>query len=423
MMQDPRFLLKLLRHPLSLLVVSLLALGLGMLGLSTLVMNLPGTLVQQLVVVMTVSGVLITISSYMIYRSGALQYLGSLRWLLLMIVLFTVGVILLNLWLLAQLMIFNTHYFPVVTTMMFFAGVTAISFGYFVSRVMTERLFRLARAAGRLAQGDLSTRLDIVGNDEIADLTRTFNAMAQDLQEVDEQKRHLEQTRRDLIAWVSHDLRTPLASMRVMLEALSDGVIEDEETQQRYLQTSLAEINHLSHLIDDLFEMAKLDVGHLELDYCETPIMDLISDTVGGMYAKAQRKRIKLEGEVQDGIDLVRVAPDKLQRVLKNLIDNAIKYTPEGERVRIRVWRKDETCIQIDVHNTGVHIGEDVLPNLFESFYRGERSRAATDDERGTGLGLAIARGLVEAHGGSIWAESAPGQGATFSFTLPHAVQ
>jgi signal transduction histidine kinase len=316
-------------------------------------------------------------------------------------------------------MFFDTHYLPIVTTMMFFAGLTAVGFGYFVSRVMTVRLFALANAADNLAQGDLTTRLDVRGNDEIAHLIRSFNAMAHDLQEVDEQKRQLEKTRRDLVAWVSHDLRTPLTSMRVMLEALADGVITDTATQSRYIHSTLSEIEHLSRLIQDLFEMAQLDVGHLNLDYAQTPIADLISDTIGGLMPKAQHKNITLTGHVEADIDLIQVAPDKIQRVLKNLIDNAIKYSPNGEAVRVTACRKDKLYIQIDIHNTGVYIAEEVLPNLFESFYRGEQSRANTESERGTGLGLAIARGFVHAHGGEIWVESVPNKGTTFSFTIP----
>ncbi len=408
-----------LRHPLPILLGGLLLLLVIFFIVSTVVVALPMSVTQQIVLLMAGTGAFFTVSSYGLYRSGVLRYLGSLRWLLLLIVVFTVLVVLFQLWVLSSLMIFSTHYLPIVTTMMFFAGLTGISFGYFVSRAMTERLFKLSEAAGRLAQGDLSTRLEVIGNDEIALLTRSFNAMAHDLQQVDEQKRMLEQTRRDLVAWVSHDLRTPLTSMRVMLEALSDGVVQDEETQQRYMQTSLAEIEHLSRLIDDLFQLAQLDVGHTQLDFQLMSIGDLISDTLGGMMAKAQRKDIRLHGEVEDGIHLVKMAPDKIQRVLKNLADNAIKYTPAGESVTIRACRRDLQTIQIDVHNTGVHIPQNVLPNLFESFYRGESSRATTDDERGAGLGLAIARGFVQAHGGEIWAESDPASGTTFSFTLP----
>ena len=196
--------------------------------------------------------------------------------------------------------------------------------------------------------------------------------------------------------------------------------ITDTKTEQRYIQTTLKEIQHLSHMITDLFEMAKLDVGHINLEIYPTPIADLISDTMGSLMVKAQKKGISLEGSVDEGIDLVQIAPDKIQRVLKNLIDNAIKYTPAGEKVIISAKYRDDEAIQIDIHNTGVHIPPDILPNLFDSFYRGEKSRASTDDERGTGLGLAIARGFVQAHGGKIWAESDPSTGTTFSFTIPN---
>ena len=285
---------------------------------------------------------------------------------------------------------------------------------------MTQRLSALSNAASQVAQGDFSTRLSVTGNDEIAHLTQSFNAMTRDLEQVEEQKQQLEQTRRDLVAWVSHDLRTPLASMRVMLEALSDGVIDDEETQKRYIDTTLSEIQHLSHMISDLFEIAKLDVGHIDLDLVATPFADLISDTMGSLMAKARKKDITLQGQVEEDIDLVFIAPDKIQRVLKNLIDNAIKYTPQGETVSIRAQTCDDESVRIDVHNTGVHIPRDDLPHLFDSFYRVEKSRANADDERGTGLGLAIARGFVQAHGGEIWAESTPHHGTTFSFTVPN---
>ena len=263
--------------------------------------------------------------------------------------------------------------------------------------------------------------MKISGNDEIAQLAGTFNAMAKSLQEVDEQKRQLEQTRRDLTAWVSHDLRTPLTSMRVMIEAMLDGVVQDKETVHRYLDSSRAEIEHLAQLIDDLFELAQLDVGHLTINMQQASISDLISDTLGSMKPKAQQHGITLLGEVADDVDMIRMAPDKIQRVLSNLVDNAIKYTQEGEAVTLRAYR-DADEIRIDIHNSGSFIPQDVLPRLFESFYRGEGSRMRGDDgARGTGLGLAIARGFIEAHGGHIWASSDKDKGTTFSFTLPQA--
>ena len=361
-MMDLRDLRTILYHPLTLLGASLLLLVFGMGLVSIFVMDLPGSITQQIIILMTLTGMIITLASYGVYRSGILQKLPSLRWLLLLIVVFTVAVVLANLYLLSRLVFINSLYYSMITTMMFFAGLTAISFGYFVSRAMTDRLFRLAEAAGQVAQGDFSTRLSVQGNDEIAHLTSSFNAMTRELEQVEEQKRQLEQTRRDLVAWVSHDLRTPLTSMRVMLEALADGIITDEATQTRYLGNTLSEIEHLNHLINDLFELAQLDVGHIQLDLCQTPIRDLISDTIGGLHAKAQHKDITLDGMITDDIDLVRVAPDKVQRVLKNLIDNAIRYTPAGERVTIRVHHTATHAVQVDVHNTGVYSPVDVLP-------------------------------------------------------------
>ena len=405
-------------HPLPLLTLGFVVLIGGLMLINRVSMPLPENVMERLIVIMTVTGIVLSLVAYGVYKSGVLYYL-KVRLLLAVMVLIIIGIVLLYQWILSQELFSYSHYFPMISTVMSFTALLAISIGYFVSRTMTSRLFALSEAAQEVAQGNFETRLETRGNDEIAFLMRSFNAMARDLQEVEEQKRQLEQTRRDLVAWVSHDLRTPLTSMRVMLEALADGVIADEETQNRYIATTLSEIQHLNHLINDLFEMAKLDVGHIELDCQPVPIADLISDTMGSMMVKAQHKNIVLNGEVDDDLDLVNVAPEKIQRVLKNLLDNAIKYTPEGETVNIRAHRCDDNFVQVDVHNTGVHIPSENLPNLFESFYRGEKSRAQKDDERGTGLGLAIARGFVQAHGGKIWASSSAEDGTTFSFTLP----
>jgi signal transduction histidine kinase len=401
------------------LIGSLILFITALLGINMLDSRLPNDISTQLIVRLSASGILLTLFSYGVYKSGVLQYLGSLRILMLLIVLITVGVILFFLWILSQLIFSYSLYLPIMITVLFFAGMSAVSFGYFVSRAMTSRIFALAEASAKVAQGDFSTRLDVRGNDELAYLTRSFNKMTSDLQQVEEQKRQLEQSRRNLVAWVSHDLRTPLASMRVMLEALADGVISDKDTEQRYIQTTLSEIQHLSRLINDLFEMAKLDVGHLDLDLQPMPFAELVSDTMGSMLAKANAKQIRLEGEVDEAVDLVNIAPDKIQRVLKNLIDNAIRYSPEGEVVTIRAAYDQEENLRVEVHNSGVEIAPDVLPKLFDSFYRGEASRANEGEERGTGLGLAIARGFIEAHGGKIWAESSKDTGTCFIFTLP----
>jgi signal transduction histidine kinase len=239
------------------------------------------------------------------------------------------------------------------------------------------------------------------------------------LEEADAQKRALEQTRRDLIAWVSHDLRTPLASIRVMLEAMADGVVSDPDTVQRYLQNTQSEIRHLSRLIDDLFELAQLDANRLVLNLEPSSLRDLISDTLGSIQAQAERRSITLQGHVEPDIDPVLMAPEKIQRVLDNLLGNALRHTPPGGTVTLQAWRAGDT-IHVEIEDTGEGIAAEDLAHVFDSFFRGEKSRSRDDQGlRGAGLGLAIAKGLVEAHGGQISVRSEHGKGSCFSFTLP----
>lgn len=379
----------------------------------------PAQDVRLLVLFMSGSGVVTVLVAYGLCRQGVIEWFPSLRWSLLMSVVITVVLVLVNVWVTAQLMFISQHDLVLNVALLLFAGLTAFLFGLFISSALAERINSVAQAARHLAQGRLDTRLDVRGNDELAGLAETFNWMANSLQRIDEQKRLIDQTRRALIAGVSHDLRTPLTSIRVMMEAMADGVVADPDTVGRYVQSSLSELQHLSRLIDDLFELAKLDAGQLELQLDRSSLNDLISDAVSSMSAQAQQRHITLCGSVSPEADLVYIAPDKIQRVLYNLLDNALRYTPAHGEVQITACR-DGANVRIDVHNTGSTIDPVHIPYVFDSFYRAESARPrAEDGHRGTGLGLAIARGFVEAHRGRIWVESAPAQGTTFSFTLP----
>jgi signal transduction histidine kinase len=407
------------QNPLIIFLIVLVIPIAGALFSELVMFDLPGNEVQDLLAFMTVTGLTSSLLSYAFYRLGVLEWFRSLRWAIWMVIALLVLMIFLNVWVIARFTFIQNHYLTLTSVLLIFAGLSALTIGFFASKTMTDRLSKLSDATRLLAGRDFTIRLKISGNDEIAQLADTFNAMAQNLQEVEEQKQQLEQTRRDLTAWVSHDLRTPLTSVRVMIEAMLDGVVEDDETVHRYLDNSRVEIEHLSGLIDDLFELAQLDVGHLRINIQRASIHDLISDTIGSMRLKAARSGIDLKGDVPADVDMILMAPDKIQRVLTNLVDNAIKYAERGECVTLRAWRIDDE-IRIDIHNSGSYIPEDVLPRLFESFYRGEGSRKRSDDgARGTGLGLAIARGFIEAHGGRIWASSAQSDGTTFSFSLP----
>ncbi len=357
--------------------------------------------------------------AYIAYRLRLIRWLRSLRWALLVIMILTVALIFLNVWVTAHLMFISEYDLGVTGLLLIFAGAIALVFGFFVSSAITESIREMGKAAEQVAQGKLETRLEVRGNDELAEFARTFNWMATNLQEVDEQKRRLDQERRDLIAYASHDLRTPVTSIRAMIEAMIDGVVTDEQTTDRYLHNMELEIAHLTRLIDNLFELAQLDAGHLKLDYQMASLRDLISDTLGSMSVRAHQQGIELTGEVDPRVDMLYIAPDKVQRILSNLLDNALRYTPPGGQVSLKATLEPKD-VKVVVHNSGKGMANLDLSQVFTRFYREEKSRAQSKDgHRGAGLGLAITRGFVEAHGGKIWAESDPAQGVTFTFTLP----
>lgn len=382
-------------------------------------LNPPMQDIQLLLLFMGGSGLVTVIAAYWLHGSGLVWQLPSLRWSLLLNIVMTVLLVLLNVWFTAQLMFISQHDFVITLALLVFSGLIALNFGMFVASALTARLQRLSEAAEKVAHGKLDTRLEIQGKDELADFTRTFNWMAENLQAVDREKRQIEQTRRDLIAWVSHDLRTPLTSIRAMLEAIKDEIVTDPADIHTYLGNSLSEIENLNLLIEDLFELAKLDTGNLELKLVEASLRDLISDVLSTLTAQATQSHITLRGLIAPEIDPVSIAPDKMQRVLYNLIDNALRYTPPNGEVIIStsVFREH---VQVNVHNTGTYIAPEHLPHLFTSFYRAEPSRMQSKDgRRSSGLGLAIARGFIEAHRGKIWVDSQPDKGTTFSFTIP----
>jgi signal transduction histidine kinase len=240
--------------------------------------------------------------------------------------------------------------------------------------------------------------------------------MATQLAGAAQQQRELDVLRRDLITWVGHDLRTPLASVRAIIEALADDVVDDPAERQRYLRTAQRNIQALSTLIDDLFELAQLDTGGLTLEKCPASIADLISDTLESFSAMAHEQGVSLQGSAAAGVDPLLMDSSKIGRVLANLLGNALQHTPATGTVQVRAWAEPGE-VRVSVRDTGPGIRAEDLPHVFERFYRGEKSRSRSSG--GSGLGLAIAEGLVLAHGGRIWAVSTQGAGATFTFSLP----
>jgi signal transduction histidine kinase len=271
-----------------------------------------------------------------------------------------------------------------------------------LARSVSRRIDRLRASSVAFAGGDLAARAPEEGPAELAELARAFNSMALSLA-------RLFDARRELVAWASHDLRAPLASMRAMLEAIEDGLAEPEQ----YLPTLQEQVRRLSLLVDDLFELARIDAGVLTLELRETRLAALVDSTLRTLAPEAEARRVALAAHVP--VDAAApLASDKIERVLLNLLTNAVRHTPADGSVAVHVEQRDGGVL-VRVEDTGEGLAADAAERMFERFWRADRARAGN----GAGLGLAIARGLVEAHGGRIWAENRPQGGARVSFTLP----
>lgn len=399
-------------------IISIIAVMIITVALVIVIMRPPMNELMYLALLLGITTLGSALIGYVSYRFGWWRQLRSVRLTLILGYVLAAGLTLFNVWVTARLMFINEHDLALASLLLLFAGGISVSFGYFFSNSIEDTIRRFVEATKLIKAGDLSTRVEVEGQNEFAELSETFNSMTARLEEVEEAKLAFEEMRRDLIAWVSHDLRTPLSSLSAMLDALADGVVTDEATVQRYFQQGQEEIGRMSRLIDDLFELAQLDAGNLDFDPQLSPISDLISDTLGSFAARAQSKRVEVAGSVSPEVGLVWMAPDKINRVLNNLLENAIRHTPEGGQVSIEV-QNDSEAVVVSVADNGEGIAKEDLPRVFDRFYRIEKSRSRDRYEKGgAGLGLAIAKGLVEAHGGEIWAESEVGSGTRMRFSL-----
>lgn len=307
----------------------------------------------------------------------------------------------------------QSDFYLLIITLLYFVAIS-LAFAFIIATITTRQLDDLHGAALRVAAGELGAQVTVRGQDEVADVARAFNLMSRELGEYFRGRERLEAARRDLIAAVSHDLRTPLASIRAMVEAINDGVVSDTQTIHRYLNLVQHESEHLGELIDDLFELSRIESGNLELRLATVPLSELVVETVDALRVQAEERGIELRARCAAVAPLPLDGP-RMQRVLVNLIQNALHHTPPGGQVQIEVAPAGGH-VQLAVSDTGEGVAPEDQPFIFDQFYRGEKSRSR--DSGGAGLGLAIARGIVEAHRGSIRVESRPGQGSRFVVTL-----
>jgi len=317
-------------------------------------------------------------------------------------------------WLGAQAMFYSSHDLSALAVLLLAGGtaggVVAILAGEHLAR-STDQLVDLARQIGDGAAPHeaLSTM-----NAELSRLGRELALSAQRLADARQQAQLVEQSRRELVAWVSHDLRTPLAGMRAVTEALQDGMAEDPATLARYHQTLRDEVGQLAGLIDDLFELSRAQAGAIRLELERLSLGDLVSDAIAGLVPVASSKGVRFEGRIESsGTDLTGSAPE-LTRALRNILENAVRHTPADGSVIVEVGRRGEDAF-VSVADGGGGVPEAALSRIFDAGFRGDPARSPGG---GAGLGLAIARSFVEAHQGRITVRNGDA-GACFTVWLP----
>lgn len=387
------------------------------LGIAIYVMQAPSQDIIDLTIFLLTSSLPSLLLGYLAFVVGR-KWLRSIRYKTLLAYSLGIVIAIINIYVTSRLMFVSLHDFLLLGILLTFAGILSVSFGYLLAMNMTRSLSLLQAGAYKIAEGDFSVRVNLNEQDEMSEVAEAFNRMGNELERAFARQREMEQSRRHLIAAVSHDLRTPLTSIRAMVEALADGVVTDEETIARYYATIRGQIQSLSSLINDLFELSQLETGQIELRLEPINMNELLSDVLETMQAQAKEKSVSLSGIFADDLPPIKVEFVKIQRVLNNLVQNAIRHTSAPGTISLAAKTVPEG-VQVEVSDTGEGISAEDLPHIFDQFFRGEKSRSR--ETGGAGLGLAIAKRIIEAHQGCIWVESEVGRGTRFYFVLPAA--
>jgi signal transduction histidine kinase len=287
------------------------------------------------------------------------------------------------------------------------AFLAAVAVSIFTARRIVGPLQDMMEASQRIAAGDYHQRVQVPGQDELGALAWAFNRMAETLERT-------EQRRMELIGDVAHELRTPLSSIKGIMEGLVDGVLTTEPATFLLVQREVARLQRLVH---DLEELSRAEAGQVPINPRAVAPADMVRAAADRLRPQFEDKSVSLHVDLPTDLPQVRADPSRIIQVLLNLLGNALQFTPPGGQVTVRALR-DGREVVIVVQDTGIGISAEHLPHIFERFYRVDKSRSRPGG--GSGIGLTIARHLVEAHSGRIWATSpGPDQGSTFSFTLP----
>jgi len=322
----------------------------------------------------------------------------------------------------AQTMFISPHDLDALLVVLVAAGTVGVLVAMALGHRVAAASRSLGRAAGQIAQGQTTEgrgtmEIGDPATGELAALGHQLENMVSRVDEARRAERAVESSRRELVAWVSHDLRTPLAGIRALVEALEDGVVDDPATVARYHRTLRQEADRLALLVDDLFELSNLQAGALQLQLEQASLGDLVSDALAASAAVAEAKGVRLEGRMAEPALLLELSTPEVARALRNLLENAIRHTPSDGAVFVDVGVSDGRAV-ITVADSCGGIPDADLARVFEPAFRGVSARTPSTNGGGAGLGLAIVRGIVEAHRGDI-AVANDGAGCCFTMRLP----
>jgi len=342
---------------------------------------------------------------------------GSLRRQFALVVAIVVAPVLVALIVGDALMVVSTRGVVIVAAIVIGAGLVAIVAARMVAGGIMHDVEAIRDGLVAVGRGQREVTIETSAHDELAELAAAANAMIDQLREEEAGRDLSEAARRDLVAAVSHDLRTPITSLRLLADAVGDGIVEDAEMRRGYLRRMGTHIDALSVLIDDLFELSRLEAGDISWTIEQVPLPELVGETVEAMRVQAEAKGVAVTADVPETLKPAHANPEKLQRVLFNLIQNAIRHTPADGSVVVRA-ESVPSGVEFEVADTGDGIAAEERERVFTAFYRGGADAARTSP--GAGLGLAVSRAIVEAHGGRIWLADAS-VGTRVRFSLPAA--
>ena len=310
-------------------------------------------------------------------------------------------------------MLLGSYILKLSTRSVVLALIVTILFGVFAFWFITKKINFLTDGINQFRKGKLDTRIEVDSKDELDAVASTFNQMADTIQENIEKLKGLDELRKELIGNVSHDLRTPIATIRGFAETLAMKIdTYNKEEQEKYLNIIVKSCEKLQSLVSDLFELSKLETNQIELEKEPFSISELILDNIGKYKLMVNEKNIHFNTVIADDLPLVNADISKIDRVVQNLIDNAIKFTDPNGTITLGLKVNENKQVEVSISDTGIGIKKEEIPHIFDRYYKGKSKGS-------TGLGLAIVKKIVELHQTTISVDSALNKGSSFSFLLP----